>query len=291
MTPSDVPPAELQEYAGQGRSRGSKVPRAFLKGQGTKNPSVLLADEQEPEAATPPAAEPAVVEVAPVGVAGEHRDILVVVEHGEGAESHDPPLPLQLGVGFGEGAGLLLRGGAVALLVGAGDGLLALDLIVEVEESHHTVAIGLVDLGARAVLLPRATIKEDGDATFAGELLALQFGLGWVRAVVDRDEVLALEEHDHCLVDDEIEHLVDEPRLLDEPPEMIDRSSPLTQGDHDDPHQLEHEPDDREKRFDVPFLLVLPHGIPLLSGLPLTPTQCRGLRLADPESLSKILGF
>lgn len=154
---------------------------------------MLLADEQEPVAAIPPAAEPVVAEVAPDGATVEHRDILVVAEHGERAEGDDPPLPLELGVGLGEGAGLLLRGGAVALLVHLRDRLLGLDLAIEVLHEHDAVPGRLVHIHARGVLLERTPVEDDGDAAVPGEL-ALQHLLTGERAVVDRDEVLTIAE-------------------------------------------------------------------------------------------------
>ncbi len=154
---------------------------------------MLLAHEQESALGTPPDVEPVAAEYAPVGTAVQYRDAPVIAMHRGRAESHDPELTLQLGVGLGERVRLEVGRGAVAQLVHLGDIRLARRVAPEVLDEHDALARRLVDLGARRVGLPLVVAGEQIGHAVLREL-ALERRLVARHAVADRHAVLAVDE-------------------------------------------------------------------------------------------------
>lgn len=136
-------------------------------------------------------AEPAAVEDAPVGTAVQQRDEPEATVHRGRAESHDPELTLQLGVGLGESVRLEVGRGAVAQLVHRGDVRLALGIAAEVLHEHDAVTRGLVDLGARRVGLPLVVAVEQIRDAVLREL-RLELSLVARHVVCHGNEVLVL---------------------------------------------------------------------------------------------------
>lgn len=170
MTPSDARPAELQEYAGQGRSRGSKVPRI----------QVLLADEEDAGPATPPAVEPDTAENALTAALPHERHAAIVAEHGERAETG---IVYELGVGLGELVGLLVGRGpvavrscSVALLRTPRDLLLALPVATSVVDVERPLARGAIHADTGSVEAERPAVEDDRHVVLAPLLLELVDG-------------------------------------------------------------------------------------------------------------------
>ena len=105
---------------------------------------VLLADEQEPAARTPPAAEPAAAENAPTGTAVQHRDKPAAAAPRERAKGNDPELTLQIGMRLLKFVRFEVDCGAVAQFVHLRDIRFTLGHVLEVLYKKDPVAGRLI---------------------------------------------------------------------------------------------------------------------------------------------------
>lgn len=238
-------------------------PKCLFEGPRDRGSKGLLADEQEPEGRAPPVAEPVVAEEAPVGIAAQHRDVPAAAAHRGGAEGHDPELPLQLGVGLGEGVRLEVGRGAVAQLVHRGDVRVALGLAVEVLDEHDALARRLVDPGARRVVRPLVVAGEQIRHAVLREP-GLEHALVARHVVAHVDAVLTVGERTLDLRadrDHEVRDAALERRLLHDAPEVLHGAALGHDGVGNHLEDFERESEIAEHVTDgLLILLVLSHG-------------------------------
>jgi len=222
--------------------------------------------------------------VSDAGTAAQHRDATAATAHRGRAESHDPELTLQLGVGLGERVRLEVGRGAVAQLVHLGDVRLALGVAAEVLQQHDAVARGLVDLGARRVGLPLVVAVEQLRDAVLREL-ALELPLVAWHVVADGHEVLVLTERPLDLRagrDDEIRDAALERRLLHDATEVLHVAALRHDRVRDHLEDFESESKAAENVANFLIPLVLSHDHLSFSGAPLNPASCRTTRLTYP---------